>query len=176
MADFCPCSLLRQEDEHLRLEAQRSGLELPGLQSHEVPWSQERALLTQEVRLFRRNTIIFYMKLRSILMHWRLGRKDNPPEETGHPEVSAGGLEAVDHFVGLSSLFRPGFPGPVRLQTGKAGVLGREVWTMETHLLYLTFALSKGGGHSRNRKLTSAGSRPIGEPNGALTAVSSLPV
>lgn len=84
----CPWSLLQQEDERLCLEAQRGGLELQGLQSHEVPWTQERAMLQQEVRLFRRNTIIFYMKLRWILMHWRLGRKDTSREET--PEVSQG--------------------------------------------------------------------------------------
>ncbi|XP_068457571.1 microtubule cross-linking factor 1 isoform X2 [Clinocottus analis] len=75
----------QQEDERLRLEAQRGGLELPGLQTHEVPWPQERAVLQQEVRLFRRNSIIFYMKLRWILMHWRLGRKDVPGEETVNP-------------------------------------------------------------------------------------------
>ncbi|XP_069366683.1 microtubule cross-linking factor 1 isoform X2 [Paralichthys olivaceus] len=77
---------LPQEDELLCLEAQRGGLELLGLQSHEVPWAQERALLQQEVRLFRRNTIIFYMKLRWILTHWRLSRKDDSAEETAHPE------------------------------------------------------------------------------------------
>ncbi|XP_047444711.1 microtubule cross-linking factor 1 isoform X2 [Mugil cephalus] len=75
-----------QEDERLRLEAQREGLELQGLQSHDVPWTQERAMLQQEVRLFRRNTIIFYMKLRWILTHWRLGRKDDSGDEAGHPE------------------------------------------------------------------------------------------
>nr|XP_043878201.1 microtubule cross-linking factor 1 isoform X2 [Solea senegalensis] len=67
-------------------QAQRAGLELQGLQSHDVPWTQERTLLQQEVRLFRRNTIIFYMKLRWILMHWRLSRKDYTREEAGHPE------------------------------------------------------------------------------------------
>ncbi|XP_034744775.1 microtubule cross-linking factor 1 [Etheostoma cragini] len=79
-------SLPQQEDERLRLDAMRGGLELQGLQTHEVPWPQERATLQQEVRLFRRNTIFFYMKLRWILMHWRLGRKDDPGEERVHPE------------------------------------------------------------------------------------------
>ncbi|XP_026170368.1 microtubule cross-linking factor 1 isoform X2 [Mastacembelus armatus] len=79
-------SLSQPEDECLRLEAQRGGLELQGLQSHEVPWAQERAMLQQEVRLFRRNTIIFYMKLRWILMHWRLSYKDDTGEGTVHPE------------------------------------------------------------------------------------------
>ncbi|XP_045907780.1 microtubule cross-linking factor 1 isoform X1 [Micropterus dolomieu] len=85
--------LPQQEDEHLHLEAQRGGLELQGLQSHEVPWTQERAMMQQELRLFRRNTIIFYMKLRWILMHWRLGRKDDSEEGTVHPEFEK--LEGV---------------------------------------------------------------------------------
>uniref|UniRef100_A0A3P8T2V8 Microtubule crosslinking factor 1 n=1 Tax=Amphiprion percula TaxID=161767 RepID=A0A3P8T2V8_AMPPE len=89
-------SLPQQEDERLRLEAQREGLELQGLQSLEAPWPQERAALQQEVRLFRRNTVIFYMKLRWILMHWRLGRKDESGEETVHPE-----LEKLEGFPEL---------------------------------------------------------------------------
>ncbi|XP_030607368.1 microtubule cross-linking factor 1 isoform X2 [Archocentrus centrarchus] len=79
-------SLPQQDDERLRLEAQREGLELHGLQTHEVPWAQERAMLQQEIRLFRRNTIIIYMKLRWILMHWRLGRKEDSGDGTVHPE------------------------------------------------------------------------------------------
>ncbi|XP_029309085.1 microtubule cross-linking factor 1 isoform X2 [Cottoperca gobio] len=79
-------SLPQPEDERLRLEAQRGGLELQGLQTHDVPWPQERAMLQQEVRLFRRNTIVFYMKLRWILTHWRLGCKDDAEEEAMHPE------------------------------------------------------------------------------------------
>ncbi|KAM6918627.1 microtubule cross-linking factor 1 isoform 2-T2 [Xenentodon cancila] len=79
-------TLPQQDDEHLHLEAQRAGLELQGLQSHEMPWTQERQMLQQEVRLFRRNTIIFYMKLRWILMHWRLGRKDDSGDKTLQPE------------------------------------------------------------------------------------------
>ncbi|XP_034557966.1 LOW QUALITY PROTEIN: microtubule cross-linking factor 1 [Notolabrus celidotus] len=79
-------SLPQQDDERLRMEAQRGSLELQGLQSHDVSWTQERTMLQQEVRLFRRNTIIFYMKLRSILMHWRLERRDESTEETEQPE------------------------------------------------------------------------------------------
>uniref|UniRef100_A0A3B5QD05 Microtubule crosslinking factor 1 n=1 Tax=Xiphophorus maculatus TaxID=8083 RepID=A0A3B5QD05_XIPMA len=72
---------------NLPQEEQREGLELQGLQSHEAPWAQERALLQQEVRLFRRNTIIFYMKLRGILLHWRLGCKGDPGDETAAPDL-----------------------------------------------------------------------------------------
>ncbi|XP_037315059.2 microtubule cross-linking factor 1 isoform X2 [Pungitius pungitius] len=89
-------SFPQQEDERLRLEAQRGGLNLQGLQTHEVPWPQERATLQQEVRLFRRNNIIFYMKLRWILTHWRLGSKDDCGEEAGNPE-----LEKLEGFPEL---------------------------------------------------------------------------
>ncbi|XP_024860613.1 microtubule cross-linking factor 1 isoform X2 [Kryptolebias marmoratus] len=84
------CALPQQEDQRLRLEAQHEGLELQGPQGpqgSEGPWSQERATLQQEVRLFRRNTIIFYMKLRGILLRWRLGRRDDSGDETLLPEV-----------------------------------------------------------------------------------------
>lgn len=78
-------SLWQQEDERVRLQGHRGGLELQGLQSHEVSWAQERAALQQEVRLFRRNTVVLYMKLRSMLMRRRLGCRDQ--EEAAQPEV-----------------------------------------------------------------------------------------
>lgn len=84
----CAENLRQQEDEHVRLQGHRGGLELQGLQGHEVPWTQERAALQQEVRLFRRNTLIFYMKLRSMLMRRRLGCRDQ--EEAAQPEVGLG--------------------------------------------------------------------------------------
>lgn len=70
-------------------------------------------------------------------MHWRLGRKDNPPEETGHPEVSAGVWTlgrntAVDHFVVLAACFDLG--GRTSEAPDREGrCVGREVWAMETH-------------------------------------------
>uniref|UniRef100_A0A671L8L6 Microtubule cross-linking factor 1-like n=1 Tax=Sinocyclocheilus anshuiensis TaxID=1608454 RepID=A0A671L8L6_9TELE len=71
--------------ERRRAEARR-GLELQGLQSHEPTWPQERVLLQQEVRLFRHNMVIVYMKLHWILMHWRLGRRTDGLEEGAHAE------------------------------------------------------------------------------------------
>ncbi|KAL7851245.1 hypothetical protein AOLI_G00216010 [Acnodon oligacanthus] len=85
-------SSITQEEERRRLEARR-GLELQGLQSHELAWPQERALLQQEVRLFRQNTIIVYTKLRYILMHWRLGRRTDIAEEGTHAEYER--LESI---------------------------------------------------------------------------------
>ncbi|KAM9719716.1 microtubule cross-linking factor 1 isoform 2-T2 [Menidia menidia] len=79
-------ALPQLEEERLHLEAPRDPLELQGLQGQEAPWPQERAALQQELRLFRRNTVVFYMKLRWILTHWRLGRKDEPGDKPAHPE------------------------------------------------------------------------------------------
>ncbi|KAF3698711.1 Microtubule cross-linking factor 1 [Channa argus] len=93
------CALPQQGDERLRLDAQRGGLELQGLQSHDVPWTQERAVLQQEIRMFRRNTIIFYMKLRWILMHWRLSCKGDTGEEAVHPELEK--LESIPELGGI---------------------------------------------------------------------------
>ncbi|XP_063741688.1 microtubule cross-linking factor 1 isoform X2 [Eleginops maclovinus] len=120
--------LPQPEDDRLRLEAQRGALELQGLQTHDVPWPQERAVLQQEVRLFRRNTIIFYMKLRSILTTWRLGRKDDAEEETtrqefekleGIPELGVimeqaeGGEEQDDRLCLQQTPEDPPDPGPI---------------------------------------------------------------
>ncbi|XP_019901060.2 microtubule cross-linking factor 1 isoform X3 [Esox lucius] len=97
-------SLKSEDEERKRLEAQslraRGGLELTGLQAHEVPWVQERTLLQQEVRLFRHNTIIFYMKLRWILLHWRLGRRPETGEEAAHSEYEK--LEGIPELGAFS--------------------------------------------------------------------------
>ncbi|XP_061879205.1 microtubule cross-linking factor 1-like isoform X6 [Entelurus aequoreus] len=76
-----------QEEKRPHPETQHAALQLPGLQSPESPWAQEKAALQQEVRLFRRNTAIFYMKLRSILAQWRLGRKVEELDEGAQPEL-----------------------------------------------------------------------------------------
>ncbi|XP_067887373.1 microtubule cross-linking factor 1 isoform X2 [Heterodontus francisci] len=38
-------------------------------------WSHERALLLQEMRMFKQSTFLFYVKLKWLLKHWRQGRK-----------------------------------------------------------------------------------------------------
>uniref|UniRef100_A0AAY5E990 DUF4482 domain-containing protein n=1 Tax=Electrophorus electricus TaxID=8005 RepID=A0AAY5E990_ELEEL len=73
-------SFSSQEEDRRRAEA-RQGLDLQGLQPSEPSWPQERAQLQQEVRLLRQNTVIVYMKLRWILMHWRLGRRADAADE-----------------------------------------------------------------------------------------------
>uniref|UniRef100_A0A672IXZ4 Microtubule crosslinking factor 1 n=1 Tax=Salarias fasciatus TaxID=181472 RepID=A0A672IXZ4_SALFA len=118
-----PSASSANPDHRLRLEVQREGLDLPGLQGLqglEVPWAQERAALQQEVRLFRRNSIMVYMKLRWILTHWRLGRRDDPGDEAPHQEVPAchvlSHLYAAAHAAsgrvgGVSAIGRPGPSG-----------------------------------------------------------------
>ncbi|XP_061775594.1 microtubule cross-linking factor 1 isoform X2 [Nerophis ophidion] len=82
-----PLVLRAEEEKRPHPETQHGGLQLPGLQSPESLWAQERAALQQEVRLFRRNTAIFYMKLRSILAQWRLGRKVQALDEGVQPQL-----------------------------------------------------------------------------------------
>ncbi|XP_051553360.1 microtubule cross-linking factor 1-like isoform X2 [Myxocyprinus asiaticus] len=78
-------SAISQEEERRRMETRR-GLELQGLQTHEPTWPQERVLLLQEVRSFHHNIVIVYMKLRWILMHWRLGRRMDTGEDGANAE------------------------------------------------------------------------------------------
>ncbi|KAJ8337167.1 hypothetical protein SKAU_G00383870 [Synaphobranchus kaupii] len=52
-------------------------------------WAQERPMLQQELRLLRHSTVVFYVKLRSILAHWRLGRRADAGMEGTLPERAA---------------------------------------------------------------------------------------
>ncbi|XP_051943843.1 microtubule cross-linking factor 1 isoform X2 [Hippocampus zosterae] len=96
-----PVVSLPQEDEGLHPEPQCPHLELPGLlQAPEVCWAQERSALQQEIRLFQRNTAIFYMKLKSILARWRLGSRDGAmPDDGAQPEVEKS--EGVSELGGM---------------------------------------------------------------------------
>ncbi|XP_036410339.1 microtubule cross-linking factor 1-like isoform X2 [Megalops cyprinoides] len=52
----------------------------------EQAWPQERALLQQEMRLFRHSTFLLYVKLRWLLRHWRQRLGADEGEEDGLPE------------------------------------------------------------------------------------------
>ncbi|XP_051556570.1 microtubule cross-linking factor 1 isoform X3 [Myxocyprinus asiaticus] len=95
-------SAITQEEERRRTDA-RQGLKLQGLQTHEPTWPQERVLLQQEVRSFHHNIVIVYMKLRWILMHWRLGRRTDAGEEGAHGEY-----ERLENIPELGLLIEPG--------------------------------------------------------------------
>ncbi|KAJ8272893.1 hypothetical protein GJAV_G00094680 [Gymnothorax javanicus] len=62
-------------------------------QSLDQAWAQDRPALQQELRLLRHSTVVFYVKLRSLLAHWRLGRRADTGIEGGLLECEA--LESV---------------------------------------------------------------------------------
>lgn len=51
-------------------------------------WAQDRPVLQQELRLLRHSTVVFYVKLRSLLAHWRSGRRADAGLEGALSEVS----------------------------------------------------------------------------------------
>ncbi|XP_072296787.1 microtubule cross-linking factor 1 isoform X2 [Eucyclogobius newberryi] len=90
-------TLALTQDERLQsAEAQRGALQLPGLQTHDSGWPQERSALHQELRLFRRNTIILYMKLRATLGQWRSRHREEPAEGATQPEFER--LEGISEL------------------------------------------------------------------------------
>ncbi|XP_035384128.1 microtubule cross-linking factor 1 isoform X2 [Electrophorus electricus] len=106
--DSLPASVAQEEDRR-RAEA-RQGLDLQGLQPSEPSWPQERAQLQQEVRLLRQNTVIVYMKLRWILMHWRLGRRADAADE---------GLATYEHLESIPEVgAEPGDGGEEHRDSG----------------------------------------------------------
>ncbi|TRY66091.1 hypothetical protein DNTS_035583 [Danionella cerebrum] len=98
-----PCT---QEDERRHTDPRR-GLELQGLQPHEPTWPQERALLQQEVRSFRHNMVMVYMKLRWVLMHWRRGRRTESAEEE-EEEGTRTDFDRLENLPELSFMIEQG--------------------------------------------------------------------
>ncbi|XP_063076084.1 microtubule cross-linking factor 1 [Engraulis encrasicolus] len=94
----------------------RRGLELTGLQTTHGEgacpvdrgvWPQERALLQQELRVFRHHTVVLYMKLRWILTHWRLGRRGDA-SVTGDDAPSHAEFECLENIPELAVAMEPG--------------------------------------------------------------------
>ncbi|XP_039610717.1 microtubule cross-linking factor 1 isoform X2 [Polypterus senegalus] len=78
-------SRLMQLEEEYRKNLLRKDFEVQSmsLQSklEEKSWSQEKTVMQQELRLFRQNTFVFYVKLKWLLKHWRQGKKIDDDEE-----------------------------------------------------------------------------------------------
>ncbi|KAM9575719.1 microtubule cross-linking factor 1 isoform 7-T7 [Guaruba guarouba] len=85
------------EEEHMQT-LRRKDLEVQSLtlqnKLEEKTWSQEKSLLQQELRHFKQDTFLLYVKLKWLLKHWRRGKR---MEEEGedlleieHPEVVPG--------------------------------------------------------------------------------------
>nr|XP_006006719.1 PREDICTED: microtubule cross-linking factor 1 isoform X2 [Latimeria chalumnae] len=70
--------IFQLQEEH-RKSLMRKDFEVQSLslqnKLEEKTWSQEKTLLQQEVRHFRQNTFLFYVKLKWLLKHWRKGKQ-----------------------------------------------------------------------------------------------------
>uniref|UniRef100_A0A674GUL7 Microtubule crosslinking factor 1 n=1 Tax=Taeniopygia guttata TaxID=59729 RepID=A0A674GUL7_TAEGU len=82
------------EEEHMQT-LRRKDLEVQSLtlqnKLEEKTWSQEKNLLQQELRRFKQDTFLLYVKLKWLLKHWRQGKRmEEEGEDTlemEHPET-----------------------------------------------------------------------------------------
>ncbi|XP_048856732.1 microtubule cross-linking factor 1 isoform X4 [Brienomyrus brachyistius] len=89
------CSSTAQKEEEEK-ECRKAE---PWLSTQEQAWAQERALLQQELRLLRHNMAAVYVKLRWLLVNWRLGRRSESAVEDAPSEP-----ETLDSVPELSRL------------------------------------------------------------------------
>ncbi|XP_061852074.1 microtubule cross-linking factor 1 isoform X3 [Colius striatus] len=78
------CFSLELEEEHMQT-LRRKDLEVQSLtlqnKLEEKTWSQEKSLLQQELRHFKQDTFLLYVKLKWLLKHWRQGKRMEEEEE-----------------------------------------------------------------------------------------------
>ncbi|XP_071410904.1 microtubule cross-linking factor 1 isoform X5 [Pithys albifrons albifrons] len=85
--------IIQLEEEHMQT-LRRKDLEVQSLtlqnKLEEKTWSQEKSLLQQELRHFKQDTFLLYVKLKWLLKHWRQGKRmEEEGEDTlqiEHPE------------------------------------------------------------------------------------------
>uniref|UniRef100_A0A493T1Q9 Microtubule crosslinking factor 1 n=1 Tax=Anas platyrhynchos platyrhynchos TaxID=8840 RepID=A0A493T1Q9_ANAPP len=86
------------EEEHMQT-LRRKDLEVQSLtlqnKLEEKTWSQEKSLLHQELRHFKQDTFLLYVKLKWLLKHWRQGKR---MEEEGEDILEIEHLEALPEF------------------------------------------------------------------------------
>ncbi|XP_057253471.1 microtubule cross-linking factor 1 isoform X8 [Pezoporus wallicus] len=86
------------EEEHMQT-LRRKDLEVQSLalqnKLEEKTWSQEKSLLQQELRHFKQDTFLLYVKLKWLLKHWRQGKR---MEEEGEDTLEIQHPEAVPGF------------------------------------------------------------------------------
>ncbi|XP_061212296.1 microtubule cross-linking factor 1 isoform X8 [Neopsephotus bourkii] len=86
------------EEEHMQT-LRRKDLEVQSLtlqnKLEEKTWSQEKSLLQQELRHFKQDTFLLYVKLKWLLKHWRQGKR---MEEEGEDILEIEHPEAVPGF------------------------------------------------------------------------------
>uniref|UniRef100_A0A8B9FYL1 Microtubule crosslinking factor 1 n=1 Tax=Amazona collaria TaxID=241587 RepID=A0A8B9FYL1_9PSIT len=70
--------IIQLEEEHIQT-LRRKDLEVQSLtlqnKLEEKTWSQEKSLLQQELRHFKQDTFLLYVKLKWLLKHWRQGKR-----------------------------------------------------------------------------------------------------
>ncbi|XP_069709949.1 microtubule cross-linking factor 1 isoform X3 [Phaenicophaeus curvirostris] len=92
------CFSLELEEEHMQT-LRRKDLEVQSLtlqnKLEEKTWSQEKSLLQQELRHFKQDTFLLYVKLKWLLKHWRQGKR---MEEEGEDILEIEHPEAVSDF------------------------------------------------------------------------------
>ncbi|XP_042691201.1 microtubule cross-linking factor 1 isoform X5 [Centrocercus urophasianus] len=86
------------EEEHMQT-MRRKDLEVQSLtlqnKLEEKTWSQEKNLLQQELRHFKQDTFLVYVKLKWLLKHWRQGKQ---MEDDGEDILEIEHLEALPEF------------------------------------------------------------------------------
>uniref|UniRef100_A0A6J0TKX5 Microtubule cross-linking factor 1 isoform X2 n=1 Tax=Pogona vitticeps TaxID=103695 RepID=A0A6J0TKX5_9SAUR len=91
-------SLELEEDHQQTL--QRKDLEVQSLtlqnKLEEKTWTQEKNLMHQELRHFKQNTFLLYVKLKWLLKHWRQGKE---LDEEGEDALELEHLDTVPEFV-----------------------------------------------------------------------------
>ncbi|XP_040543882.2 microtubule cross-linking factor 1 isoform X4 [Gallus gallus] len=92
------CFSLELEEEHMQT-LRRKDLEVQSLtlqnKLEEKTWSQEKSLLQQELRHFKQDTFLVYVKLKWLLKHWRQGKR---MEDDGEDILETEHLEALPEF------------------------------------------------------------------------------
>ncbi|XP_064512797.1 microtubule cross-linking factor 1 isoform X12 [Pseudopipra pipra] len=90
--------IIQLEEEHMQT-LRRKDLEVQSLtlqnKLEEKTWSQEKSLLQQELRHFKQDTFLLYVKLKWLLKHWRRGKR---MEEEGEDTLEVEHPEALPDF------------------------------------------------------------------------------
>ncbi|XP_018409052.1 PREDICTED: microtubule cross-linking factor 1 isoform X2 [Nanorana parkeri] len=94
--------LIQLEEEHLK-NIRRKDLEVQSLtlqnKLEEKTWGQEKSLLQQELRNFKQNVFVLYVKLKWLLAHWRQCKRVEE-EEAGDELLQIEQLNTLPEFAG----------------------------------------------------------------------------
>ncbi|XP_073407048.1 microtubule cross-linking factor 1 isoform X4 [Dendrobates tinctorius] len=93
--------LIQLEEEHLK-NIRRKDLEVQSLtlqnKLEEKTWGQEKSVLQQELRNFKQNVFVLYVKLKWLLAHWRQCKRVEE-EEVGDELLQVDQLDTLPEFA-----------------------------------------------------------------------------